>query len=88
MSNHTESYLINDIIKIFDKYEVFEFLGKEKTLKLLLEIKDLGSERDCNDDEILYKIGNKLKLCYECWQYTDKLDIGRCEKCNLKYAKK
>lgn len=34
MSNHTGSYMINDILKTLKKISVFEILGREKIAKL------------------------------------------------------
>lgn len=81
VSNHSGSYLINETLQILDNDKVFELLGKEKTLQLLLKIKSLGFEYDCNDGEILDEIGEKLNICYTCWQYKDHLDCGICEEC-------
>ncbi len=81
MSNHSGSYLINHILQRLHSYDVFETLGKEKTLEFLNEIKELGQEFDCNNGEILENIGKTLKVCYECYTYSDNLKYGVCEKC-------
>ena len=40
MSNHSGSYLINHILQRPHSHDVFETLGKEKTLEFLNEIKE------------------------------------------------
>ncbi len=87
MSNHSGSYLINNVLIRLDDYEVFTLLGKEKTLQLLSEIRKIGRDYDCNDGEILDEIGEKLNICYQCWKYGDSLDFGVCVKCCANYNK-
>ena len=54
-------------------FDIFKILGEEKTLKLLNEIRIIGFDNDCNNGEILDDIGTKLKVCYECYKYREKL---------------
>jgi hypothetical protein len=35
----------------------------------------------CNNGEILEDIGTMLKVCYECYKYSEKLEYGVCEQC-------
>ncbi len=81
MSNHAGSYLLNSVLYILDKYQVYETLGKEKTLALIGEINKLAEKYDCNPGEILENIGEKLGICYFCWQYGDNFEYGLCGKC-------
>lgn len=81
MSNHGGSYLINEVLEVFEDYKVFKSLGKAKTKKLLLEIRSIGMYYDCNDGEILNRIGERLGFCYNCWDYGKNFDDGLCEKC-------
>ncbi len=81
MSNHSGSYLINEVLQVINNHKVFELLGKEKTLQLLLKIRQVGDDYDCNSGEILEFIGEKLGICYVCWKYKDNLEFGICEDC-------
>ena len=81
MSNHSGSYIINNILNVLDEFNIFKILGKEETLKLLNEIRSIGYDNDCNDGEILEDIGEKLKVCYQCYEYSKKLEYGVCEQC-------
>ncbi len=81
MSNHSGSYIINHILHALEEYDFFKTLGKEKTLKFLNKKRKLSWDFDCNNGEILEDIGEKLKVCYECYQYREKLDYGVCEEC-------
>ena len=81
MSNHSGSYMLNTVLNILDENKVFQFLGKEKTLKFLKSIRSIGIDYDCNNGEILDEIGEKLKICYACWSYSDRLEDGMCDEC-------
>lgn len=60
MSNHTGSYMINDILKTLEKISVFEILGREKSRSLVLDILEISTQYDCNPGEVLQDIGEKL----------------------------
>jgi hypothetical protein len=38
MSNHSGSYMLNDVLHMLEKRSVFELLGKEQSYELILEI--------------------------------------------------
>lgn len=88
MSNHDGSYLLNEVLLLLDKQKVFDFLGKEKTLAFLNEIRTIGNCHDCNNGEILDGIGGTLKVCYCCWNYSNKLEDGICEQCESTWKRK
>lgn len=81
MSNHSGSYLINEILCLLDEFKFFKSIGQEKTLTFLKDIKKLSYGYDCNDGEILEELGEKLKVCHTCWEYSDDLKYGVCDKC-------
>jgi hypothetical protein len=81
MSNHCGSYLINAMLHLLDDYQVYESLGKEKTLAFMEKIRNISFDNDCNDGEILENIGEKLGICYGCWDYKDDLEYGVCKEC-------
>jgi hypothetical protein len=66
MSNHTGSYMLNDVLKMLERYGVFGFLGEARTYELVMEIVRLGGYCDCNDEEMLREIGERLEICYTC----------------------
>ena len=78
MSNHAGSDLTNNILCLLDENDIFKILGKKKTLEFLDAVRLIGCENDCNDGEILDVIGEKLKICYQCWEYSEKLQDGIC----------
>lgn len=85
MSNHMGSYMLNNVLHLLDEKNVFQLLGREKTLELLQGINRIGCEYDCNDGEILETIGEKLTVCYICWEYHDILEEGICHPCKEKW---
>jgi hypothetical protein len=85
MSNHRGSYIINNILIALDNYKAFDLLGKELTIRLMNDIRVISNHNDCNPSEILDEIGEKLKICYECWKYDDNLEYGVCEPCQKRW---
>lgn len=81
MSNHSGGYMLNEVLQNLDAYKIFDFLGKEQTLLFLKKIRKIGVCYDCNGGEILGEMGDKLKICYGCWNYVDSLEYGLCKKC-------
>lgn len=86
MSNHAGSYLLNEVLILLDEQKVFDFFGQEKTLDFLEKIRKIGMYHDCNSGEILDKIGEKLQVCYSCWEYNDNFEHGICLKCRERWA--
>lgn len=81
MSNHSGSYMLNDILKVLDKKSVFNFLGKEKTHALIIEILNISYQYDCNPGEILENIGPKIGVCYYCTKSAEEFHDGICKSC-------
>ena len=81
MSNHLGSYMLNAVLYKLRDYNIFDSLGKEKTLALLHDIRIIGFDADCNNGEILYKIGEELGICYQCWSYGEGFQYGICKEC-------
>lgn len=81
MSNHDGSYMLNEVLVVLEKYDFFKLLSKEKTLKFIEKIVDIGSGSDCNTGEILEEIGEKLNICYCCLKYAEEFSNGLCSKC-------
>ncbi len=87
MSNHRGSYLLNSVLHLLDDFDVYNNLGKEKTLALMKQVRKLSQRYDCNSGEILEKIGAKLGICYQCWEYSDRFANGICDTCYLELSR-
>lgn len=85
MSNHSGSYMLNDVLSMLEKNSVFDFLGKEKTQNLVMDIIKMSRRYDCNPGEILENIGERVGICYYCLNPADKFQDGICKKCYEKH---
>lgn len=79
MSNHTGSYMINDILKTLEKISVFEILGREKSRSLVLDILEISTQYDCNPGEVLQDIGEKIGICYHCQSAAEEFHDDICK---------
>lgn len=84
MSNHSGSYMLNDVLKILEQESVFQFLGKEKTQKLIFDVLKVSNQYDCNPGEILEDIGEKIGICYCCQNTAEEFYNGICQTCHEK----
>jgi len=76
MSNHSGSYMLNDVLKAADEYGLFGFLGKEKTAAFVFKVIQIGYRHDCNPGEILEDMGSRVGICYCCRQQKEGIDEG------------
>jgi hypothetical protein len=75
MSNHSGSRMLNDVIKMLDRQQIFSAMDKDTAQKLIKDIVQMASlQYDCNRGEILAGHSQKFNLCYCCLADT----------CNLK----
>jgi hypothetical protein len=81
MSNHSGSYMLNEVLKLLEKELVFEFWGQVKTQNLVRAIARIGYDYDCNSGEILEQIGARIGLCYCCCEPTAEFCDGLCQNC-------
>jgi hypothetical protein len=82
MSNHTGSYMLNDILNLLNKEQVFRDLDQTKTQALIREIISIAThEYDCNSGEILEGLTDEFEICYGCLNTSTNLENGLCEKC-------
>ncbi len=81
MSNHSGSYMLNEIIVLMGKYKIFENLGKDETYALVRDIIEISSNYDCNRGEILDGIGRELGICYSCMKQNKIFKDGLCSEC-------
>jgi recombinational DNA repair protein RecR len=81
MSNHDGSYMLNDVLKLLEKEQIFEQIGREKTVTLVTEILRMSYGHDCNIGEVLEDIGERLGVCSSCGTVTWELKEGYCDQC-------
>jgi recombinational DNA repair protein RecR len=81
VSNHSGSYMLNDVLRMLERYSVFDMLGDKKTQELVLEIVRMSDDYDCNVDEILDNIGEHVGVCYDCLRPAREFRDGICKEC-------
>ncbi len=82
MSNHSGSYLLNEVIGILDRERVFERMGIADSQRMVTEIVQLCVKKyDCNPGEILEEHGQRLGICYYCLSSAQSLEEGLCVNC-------
>lgn len=82
MSNHSGSYMLNDIIGLFYREQIFNNIELEKRQQLMIEIIEIACRQyDCNAGEILEDYTDYFELCYYCLTSTSDLEEGLCQKC-------
>lgn len=85
MSNHSGGHQLNEIIALLDREQVFAWLGKERTQRIVLEILDRATrEYDCNIGEILRGHGEAVGLCSCCRSRADDVVEDLCPECRAK----
>ena len=82
MSNHSGSYMLNELITILIREHCFDHLAREKKQNLIEEIVNLARyEDDCNPGEILEGHTVYFEICFCCLAKTNDLESGLCVKC-------
>jgi hypothetical protein len=82
MSNHSGSYMLNDIIQLLNDEQVLNMIGLQKSQQVITKIVNIASrEYDCNRGEILEGHTDYLNLCYCCLSITTDLQSGLCPNC-------
>ena len=84
MSNHSGSYMLNEILKKLDEKSVFALLGKEETQALVQEIISISHAYDCNSGEILEDMAERVGVCSYCLESADEFNDGVCQRCYKK----
>ena len=74
MSNHSGSYLLNDVLNALRQRGVFELLGVHATRRLVRDVLIIGEEDDCNSGEILDGLGKVVGICGYCERDADDID--------------
>ena len=56
--------------------------GPEKTRQLIARFPYISDGNDGNRYEVLEKIGERLRICFDCARYSERLNYGRCPDCS------
>ena len=82
MSNHSGSYMSNQVISIAKDMGIFEVIDAEKLHQFALEIIKIARRYECNNSEILDDAGKRLGICCCCLKESYELDYsGICRDC-------
>ncbi|HLK56052.1 MAG TPA: hypothetical protein VKU00_05795 [Chthonomonadaceae bacterium] len=87
MSNHSGSYMLNEVLLLMEQRGVFTLLELPRTQELVLEMIRISKSYDCNQGEILDEIGERLGICYYCLSPSTDLDNGVCERYRTEWEK-
>ena len=81
MSDHWNSDLLNKVLTKIEAASFFKDIGRDRTLSFVRESLRLARYHDGNPGEVLAGVGQRLGICYYCWNYGRDLQYGICETC-------
>lgn len=81
MSNHSGSYMLNDVLSMLEKRGILENIGMEGAQKLIIDVVELGDRYDCNPGEILEGFDDNYRICMHCLEVKEKVRDGCCKDC-------
>ena len=81
MSDHFNSLLMNDVLIRLEEQSFFADIGEERTLRFVQDALALCRDYDGNPGEALAGIGQRLGMCYYCWDRGTDLRQGICSDC-------
>ena len=81
MSDHFNSLLMNDVLIRLDEQSFFADIGEERTLRFVQDSLALSRRHDGNPGEALAGVGQRLGICYYCWDPGTDLRQGICREC-------
>jgi hypothetical protein len=81
LSNHSGSYLLNEVLDSFFDLKLNEEVGKEATVEFVKRLVKIGHSYDCNPGEVLEGFDKIIHLCYSCLKQSDDLEDGLCPSC-------
>ena len=81
MSDHMNSELLNEVLTKIEAESFFKDIGRDRTLSFVQESLRLTRYHDGNPGEVLAGVGQRLGICYYCWNYGRDLQYGICETC-------
>ena len=81
MSDHWNSFLMNDVMIRLEAQSFFADIGEERTLSFVRKALALSRYHDGNPGEALAGVGQRLGICYYCWDRGHDLRQGICSDC-------
>ena len=81
MSDHFNSLLMNDVLIRLEEQSFFADIGEERTLRFVQDSLALSRRHDGNPGEALAGVGQRLGICYYCWDRGTDLRQGICREC-------
>ena len=81
MSDHWNSFLLNDVMIRLEAQSFFADIGEERTLNFVRKTLALSRYHDGNPGEALAGVGQRLGICYYCWDRGHDLRQGICGDC-------
>ena len=81
MSNHSGSYLANELLTWFYDTGVTQNWDKKQRAALASKLWSICSDYDCNMGEILEGLGDKLHICYYCNRVKKRIKDDLCAEC-------
>ena len=81
MSHHFNSFLMNDVLIKLEEQSFFADIGEERTLRFVQDALTLSVHHDGNPGEALAGVGQRLGMCYYCWDRGTDLRQGICSDC-------
>ena len=83
MSDHFNSYLMNDFLTRLEAQSFFANIGEERTLSFVRRALALSRHHDGNPGEALAGVGQRLGICYYCWDRGHDMRQGICGDCRV-----
>ena len=83
MSAHFNSCLMNDVMLRLEAQSFFANIGKKRTLSFVRRALALCRHHDGNPGEALAGVGQRLGICYYCWDRGHDLRQGICSDCRV-----
>ena len=81
MSDHFNSFLMNEVLSRLEAQSFFTHIGEERTLNFVQSAMALLRYHDGNPGEALAGVGQRLGICYYCWDRGADLRQGICDDC-------
>ena len=83
MSDHWNSFLMNEVMLRLEAQSFFADIGEERTLRFVQKALALSRYHDGNPGEALAGVGQRLGICYYCWDRGHDLRQGICSDCRV-----
>ena len=81
MSLHSNGLFMNDVLIRVEEQSFFADIGEERTLRFVQDSLALSRRHDGNPGEALAGVGQRLDICYYCWDRGTDVRQGICRDC-------